>query len=91
MYKRQPYALILKGRELPSIFELPDLSELKANKEYGMGDKEHNIKLTKEREEMRKVRNPEEVNVWIPDETIDNSDNPNGIEFEETEDYPTYV
>lgn len=88
---KPPYALILKGRELPSIFELPDLSELKANKEYGMGDKEHNIKLTKEREEMRKVRNPEEVNVWIPDETIDNSDNPNGIEFEETEDYPTYV
>lgn len=88
---KPPYALILKGRELPSVFELPDLSELKANKEYGMGDKEHNIKLTKEREEMRKVRNPEEVNVWIPDETIDNSDNPNGIEFEETEDYPTYV
>lgn len=62
-----PYVLILKGRELPSIFELPDLSQLKANELYGMGNPEHNIKLTKEREEKRPIRKIDEVKIWLPE------------------------
>ena len=73
-----PYVLIFKGRELPSVFELPDLSQLKANKYYGMGNPEHNIKLTKEREEKRKIRQISKVDIWLP--ILSDISNSNGVE-----------
>lgn len=94
MRLQPPYSLVLKGRELPSIFELPDISQLKANKLFGMGDKEHNIKLTKEREAQREIRVIQEIDIWLPilEETmakdINNSkelENINNISFSDDE------
>jgi type IV secretion system protein VirD4 len=85
-----PYSLVLKGREYPSIFDLPDISELKANTLFGMGSKEHNIELTKEREAQRPVRAIKEAEIWLPmleeliEKDIDNSnelENINDINF----------
>ena len=83
-----PYSLVFKARELPSIFNLPDLSKLKANKKFGMGDKEHNIKLTLSRQAQREVRNvSEDIDVWIPMlEKMINKDIDNSNEFENIDD-----
>lgn len=87
-----PYVLIFKGRELPSVFELPDLSQLKANKYYGMGNPEHNIKLTKEREEKRKIRQISKVDVWLPIlKDISNSNEVEDINKMSFEDEDSYI
>lgn len=70
MRLQMPWSLVFRVKEFPSVFELPDISELKANKLFGMGDKSHNIRLTKEREENRSVREIQELDIWLPIETI---------------------
>lgn len=90
MRLQPPWSLVIRAREYPSIFNLPDLSKLKANEYYGMGDPEHNIELTKKREEAREIRRIKEVNIWLPilkemiDKDIDNSkefENIDNIDF----------
>ena len=79
MRLQPPWSLVIRAREYPSIFNLPDLSKLKANECYGMGDPQHNIELTKKREEAREIRKIKEVEIWLPileemiDKDIDNS------------------
>lgn len=86
-----PWSLVLRTRQYPSIFNLPDLSQLKANKLYGMGDKEHNINLTKTREDKRPVRAIQELDIWLPilKENIENNrenENINDINFNDEDD-----
>lgn len=69
-----PYSLVLKAKGYPSIFNLEDLSKLKPNKLYGMGNKEENIKLTIERENAREIRKIEKTPVWQPIITDDESE-----------------
>lgn len=83
MRLQPPWSLVIRAREYPSIFNLPDLSKLNANKCYGMGDPQHNIELTKSREEERKVRKIKEVKIWLPMlEEMINKDIENSNEFE---------
>lgn len=49
-----PY-LLITSRVKPAIMESPDLSEWYFNTMFGMGDKEHNIKLRKYRNQARRV------------------------------------
>lgn len=90
MRLQMPWSLVFKVKEYPSIFELPDIGELKANKLYGMGDKDHNIQLTKDREEKRTIRKIQDAKIWLPileteiENDIDNSnefENINNIDF----------
>lgn len=83
MRLQPPWSLVIRAREYPSIFNLPDLSKLKANKYYGMGDPQHNIELTKAREEAREIRKIKEVKIWLPMlEEMINQDIENSNEFE---------
>lgn len=50
----RPY-LLITSRVKPAIMESPDLSEWYFNTMFGMGDKEHNIKLRKYRNQARRV------------------------------------
>ena len=86
MRLQPPWSLVIRAREYPSIFNLPDLSKLKANKCYGMGDQQHNIELTKAREEAREIRAIKEVKIWLPmlETSIEDIDNSN--EFENIDD-----
>lgn len=86
MRLQPPWSLVIRAREYPSIFNLPDLSKLKANKCYGMGDPKHNIELTKAREEAREIRAIKEVKIWLPmlETSIEDIDNSN--EFENIDD-----
>lgn len=89
-----PYSLVFKARELPSVFNLPDLSKQNANEKFGMGDKEHNIKITIERQENRKKRIIDKnLDIWLPIMAekldIDNSnefENINDINFSDNND-----
>lgn len=59
-----PYTLVFYTGKRPSIFYAPDLSEYYANKELGLGDKEHNIKVLMERENKREERAITPPNLW---------------------------
>lgn len=90
MRLQPPWSLVIRAREYPSIFNLPDLSKLKANKCYGMGNEEHNRELTKAREEERPIRKIKKLEIWLPmlEEFIDNNtsnkvEDTNNIEFED--------
>lgn len=60
----RPY-LLITSRVKPAIMESPDLSEWYFNTMFGMGDKEHNIKLRKYRNQARRVMDISgELNSW---------------------------
>ena len=60
----RPY-LLITSRVKPAIMESPDLSEWYFNTMFGMGDKEHNIKLRKYRNQARGVMDISgELNSW---------------------------
>ncbi|WP_195267547.1 VirD4-like conjugal transfer protein, CD1115 family [Eubacterium sp. 1001713B170207_170306_E7] len=60
----RPY-LLITSREKPAVMESPDLSEWYFNTMFGMGDKEHNIKLRKYRNQARRVMDISgELNSW---------------------------
>ena len=60
----RPY-LLITSRVKPAIMESPDLSEWYFNTMFGMGDKEHNIKLRKYRNQTRRVMDISgELNSW---------------------------
>lgn len=73
MRLQMPWSLVFRVKEYPSIFDLPDISQIKANKVFGMGDKAHNIALTKEREEKRQDRQIQELDIWLPIDTTSGS------------------
>lgn len=60
----RPYSLIFYAGKYPGIFYAPDLSEYRANEDFGMGDKTHNLKLIQRRSSERKERNREELKLW---------------------------
>jgi len=80
-----PYTLVFYTGKFPSIFYAPDLSEYYANKELGLGDKEHNIKVIMERENMREERAITPPNLWGIWNRIDDiekgSDNTEKVSF----------
>lgn len=61
---RSPYALCLMTGEYPAVNMLPDLSQYQANKLFGLGDKEHNIRLIVKREADRKSHPVGEMQLW---------------------------
>lgn len=60
----RPYALVMLGGNFPGIFQLPDLSKYYANKQLGLGDKKHNERVIIERDEKRKKRTLEKIDLW---------------------------
>ena len=50
--------------EYPAITQLPDLSEYRLNKLYGLGDKKHNAKIIMQREASRKERDIPPIKLW---------------------------
>lgn len=62
-----PYALLLKEGKNPGIMYAPDLTEYKANKDFGLGNQEHNkkrrLKENKERER-REIKAPKLWGIW---------------------------
>ena len=62
-----PYALLLKEAKDPIIMDTPDLTEYKANKDFGMGSEGHNKKLrlkVKNEREKREIKEPKLWGVW---------------------------
>lgn len=59
-----PYALISMAGKDPLMLIAPDLSYYKANKDFGMGDKEHNKKLFMERSARRRTRSIQNIPLW---------------------------
>lgn len=59
-----PYSLLLTSGQYPAIMKSPDLSRYKANKELGLGDKEHNRKIRMEREAEREKRTITPLRLW---------------------------
>lgn len=60
----RPYALVLRSGEYPGIFQIPDLSVYQANEELGLGNVEHNRKVTMERDEKRPIREIQKPELW---------------------------
>lgn len=61
---KAPYALVMQTGEYPAITQLPDLSEYRLNKLYGLGDKKHNAKIIMQREASRKERDIPPIKLW---------------------------
>lgn len=60
----KPYGLLLYSGNFPAIVTLPDLTEYKANRDFGMGTPEENRKLLMERSEKRERRQVKPVALW---------------------------
>lgn len=60
----RPYVLVMQTGLYPIITKLPDLTNWKFNKLFGMGDKEHNRILRLERENSREKYEVEKIKVW---------------------------
>lgn len=68
---KSPDVLVLNGAEHPAIMNLPDISEYYANKEFGMGDVDHNRNLLQKRSKeriARSIREPKIWSIWDPTE-----------------------
>lgn len=60
----KPYALSKKIGEFPAITELPDLSQYRINKIWGLGDPDHNNRILMQRELEREERNVGDTPLW---------------------------
>jgi len=60
----RPYALVMCLGHYPAIMRLPDISKWSFNTALGLGDKEHNRRLRKMREQGRTGRTPEPIKLW---------------------------
>ena len=60
----RPYVLVMQGGSFPVVSKIPDLSKWRFNKLFGLGDKEHNVKVRIEREKNRKVREQKKMLLW---------------------------
>lgn len=79
-----PYSLISIAGQHPLMGIAPDISFYYANKELGLGDKEHNQNITIERNSGREARRVQDINLW----GIWNDYQP--MEEEEVEEYEDY-
>ena len=79
-----PYSLISIAGQHPLMGITPDISFYYANKELGLGDKEHNQNITIERNSGREARRVQDINLW----GIWNDYKP--MEEEEVEEYEDY-
>lgn len=61
---KAPYSICLITGEYPGINLLPDLSQYRLNKLYGLGDEAYNTKLIMEREAERVERKIPPINLW---------------------------
>lgn len=61
---KQPYCLCMLSDEFSAINILPDLSEYRLNKLYGLGDRKHNQKIIMEREAAREERQIPPLQLW---------------------------
>lgn len=61
---KAPYSICMVTGEYPGINLLPDLSQYRLNKLYGLGDEAHNTKLVMEREEEREEREIPKIKLW---------------------------
>lgn len=59
-----PYGLVLYAGSYPAILYSPDLSQYKANADFGMGTQEENRKLQIERQGKRKAREQRALELW---------------------------
>lgn len=60
----KPYALSKNIGEFPAITELPDLSQYRINKIWGLGDEDHNTRVLMQRELEREERIVEDIPLW---------------------------
>jgi type IV secretion system protein VirD4 len=66
-WKAEDGSIILRVREFPARFPTPDLSELRANKDLGLGNKEETAKTILQRDNalpLKKITTPK---VWLPE------------------------
>lgn len=61
---KAPYSICMVTGEYPGINLLPDLSQYRLNKLYGLGDEAHNTKLVMEREAEREEREIAKIRLW---------------------------
>lgn len=59
-----PYALVMNQGNHPAITVLPDLSQYRVNKLWGLGDEEHNNRIIQERENARPERQIDDIELW---------------------------
>lgn len=60
----RPYMLVMDIDKNPAMMVAPDISYYRANKDFGMGNKKHNIKLQMQREGEREQREPSSPKIW---------------------------
>lgn len=60
----RPYSLVFYAGKYPAILHAPDLSEYYANKDFGLGDKDYNLKIIEERDNQRPERKSEPLKLW---------------------------
>lgn len=61
---RAPYSICMVTGEYPSVNVLPDLSEYRLNRIYGLGDEKHNVQLMVGREAEREEHFIPELQLW---------------------------
>lgn len=61
---KEPYALCMITGEYAGINYLPDLSEYRLNKLYGLGDEQHNVTIIQKREAEREEHVITALNLW---------------------------
>jgi len=60
----RPYLLVIPTGMFPIMSYLPDISKWKFNKLFGMGDEKYNRELRKQREQERKEKEVEPLQLW---------------------------
>ena len=60
----RPYVLVIQTGIFPIITKLPDISQWRFNKLFGMGNQEHNRKLRLDRETKRDTHDMEDIKLW---------------------------
>jgi type III secretory pathway component EscV len=85
--------LVLRARQFPARYPLPDLSLWRANKDYGFAatgdidtDKELNKQTIKKRWEEVKERELEEASIWLPEIEIEDEEDETNEEVASSKD-----
>jgi len=60
----RPYVLIINTGNYPAIVKIPDLSKWHYNKVLGLGDEDYNTKVRLDRENARKPKKQEKIELW---------------------------
>ena len=60
----RPYVLVINTGNYPAIVKIPDLSQWYYNKLLGLGDETYNTKVRLKRENARKPRKQQQIQLW---------------------------